>query len=415
MANLKKTENSFIRGGFGLLVAFGFFSFANFLYHFFTARVLGPADYSIIASLFSLIYLIAIGAQSIQTTITKFVSEFKAKKEYGKINSLFSRSLKKISLYAIIIFVVFMILSPITSWFLHVPLTPVLITGISVIFAILLPINRGFLQGLQKFGSLGMNMVYEGLLKILVVVLLVYLGFRVNGAMSAVAISIMAAFVLSFIPLKPLITKKRSPVDSKRLYKYSGPVIFTMLSITALYSFDLLLVKHFLSPLQAGHYSALSLLGKIIFFGATSIALIMFPKSVELFSKKKETKGILMKSLAFVMITGTLTIGIYHLFSEEIISILFGASYLPVANLLSLFGLFMLLLSLIYILALYKLSIEKKKFVVLLGAFNILEIGLIWVFHNSILQILIMLNILSFTLLLLLSIFLYKTFKGVKR
>lgn len=403
MIKIKKDDKSFIRSGFVLILAFMFYNATNFVYHLFTARVLGPEDYAVIASLFSLIYLMVIGAQAIQTTITKFTAKFKVKKEFGKINALLNRSLRKLFKYALIFFVIFIILSPFIADFLHIPLLPVLITGLTLIFSILLPINRGVLQGLQKFNALSLNIVYEGLIKLIAVVALVYLGFRVNGAMTAIVLSAAGGFFLSFIPLRFLRkSKQKSFFDSKKIYEYSWPVFFALISLTAFYSVDLLLVKHFFSAVDAGYYSILNLLGKIVFFGSTAVALVMFPKSAEMVAKKKNPKSLLIKSLAFALILGLPAVAIYFLFPKLVVGLIFGKAYLPAASLVGLYGTFMLLNALCYILVLYKLSLDKKRFVLLLGVFNLLEISLILIFHSSLMQILLILNGLMLVLFLIL-------------
>ena len=51
------------------------------------------------------------------------------------------------------------------------------------------------------------------------------------------------------------------------------------------HNIDVILVKHYFSADEAGHYAALSQLGKIIIFGTGAIASVMFPLVVERFEK----------------------------------------------------------------------------------------------------------------------------------
>ena len=391
MGNIKKMfrlikkmwNDKFLRNSFILTVSFFILNTANFFYHFFAARQLGPESYSVIASLFSIIYLFSVGSNVIQTSITKFAAIFYAKKSFGKLKFLKNRALRKLSFYSLGLFLVYLAISPLIAIFLHIELLPVLITGILILFIFILPVNRGILQGIQKFSALGLNLIIEGVVKLVLVVIFILIGWEVNGALGAVVLGTFFAFIFSFSKIKGKLKK----FDTKAVYSYSLPVIFAILSITAMFSLDLLLVKHLFLGKEAGYYSALSLLGKIVFFGATAISLVMFSKVSELHARKVDTKKILKKAMA---ITGFIAIFItivYFIFSGLITSIIFGEEYFRIIPLLGPFGVFMTFMSLIYILTLYKLSIDKKKFVYLLGLFNIIQVVGIYLLSDSLTKI----------------------------
>jgi O-antigen/teichoic acid export membrane protein len=281
---------------------------------------------------------------------------------------------------------------------------PAFLFGFSLIFMALIPISRGILQGLQNFKALGINMALEGFLKLALAAILIFAGFKANGAIAAVSLALGATFAFSLFPLK--LSKKKKSFATKKIYTYSWPVLLALLSITALYTVDLLLVKHFFSAEQTGHYAALSLLGKIVFFGATSIGFVMFPKVAELQIRqlKKDSKKIFKKSLLFTLLIASLTVIAYFLFSDLLIGTIFGTAYLDISKLLGLFGLAMALLSLSYIAVLNKLALGKKKFIWALLAAVVAEIALISLFHGSLQQIvniLIGLNALLLALLLI--------------
>jgi len=387
----KIANDSLVRAGFIILVAYGIYQATNFLYHFFSARMLGPAEYSIVASLFSIIYLIGIGSTTIQNTITKFTARFKAENNLGKVSYLFHRGLKKLFVYSIILTAIFLIISPLIADFLKIPLISVVILGPIILISVLLPLNKGLLQGLQNFKGLGINMIIEGVIKLFLAITLIYLGFKANGAIFAVVVSILIAFLFTFPLLK---FKKEKPVkiDSKEIYKFSLLLFIALFLITAVYNVDIFLVKHFFSAETAGHYAVLSLLGKIIFFAATSIGLVMFPKVVE---GKSNNKRIFGKSLIFASIISIIIVVIYFALSSQIIGIAFGSNYLSISGLLGIFGISMTLLSLSYICVLHKLGTGKKKFIFNLLAAVIIEIALISLFHSNLSQVVISLIIIN--------------------
>src|SRR3989344_3569793 len=66
-----------------------------FLFHFYMGRVLGPADYGTLGVLLSIGYIMGIFLNTLQTSIAKYVAQFKAKKEIEKVSFLLARSIRR--------------------------------------------------------------------------------------------------------------------------------------------------------------------------------------------------------------------------------------------------------------------------------------------------------------------------------
>jgi O-antigen/teichoic acid export membrane protein len=394
---LKKTNSeSLIKASIAILIAQAIFLIANFLYHFLSARLLGPAEYATVASIFSIFYLVTVGSSAIQNTATKYVSGFKAKKDYKKISLFFKRGFRKIFLVSLFLFAVYLAISPLIASFLNIPLIAVLISSPAIILFALVPFNRGILQGLQKFGSLGINLIAEGLIRLALALALIFLGLKSNGALAAVSIATLVAVLITFPSLKLEKAKGKINIDRKGLYRFVFISFIALFLVNAIYNMDVFLVKHFFSAEQAGHYAAISLLGKIVFFGATAIGLVMFPKVSEMhLNDRKKAGSIFMKALGFTLIISALITAVYFLFPNLIVSLLFGSEYESIIPLIGFFGIFMTFLSLSYICVLNKLALGRKKFIIILGIAAIAEIALISLFHSSLQQIVTILIILN--------------------
>ena len=130
----------------------------------------------------------------------------------------------------------------------------------------------------------------------------------------------------------------------------------------------------------------------------------MFSKVSESYASQKNPKPFLYKSLLLVMIISLPIVLFYFLFPGFTINLLFGQDYLVVKNLLGPFALVMLLFSLTYVITSYNVSVHKTKFLYLLVSFNLLEALLIFLFHNTLLQVIQILIVL--TTLLFISMFL---------
>ncbi len=401
----------FIKDNFILFGSYMILNIMGYLFQFYSGRVLGPSDYGVFGSLLSIIYIIALPLNSIQTVITKFVSDLKVEKEFDKIAYLLKKSLKKISIIGIFFTIIFLLLSPFIASFLKIDdLKPIFVLSIFLFLGFMLPIVRGVLQGLQKFNGLGMSMIIEGISKIVFGITFIAIGFGVSGAIGGFVVSYIFGFLIAAYLLIKIFKINDRKFDTKNIYKYSVPVMIILVSMTLFYTIDVILVKHYLESVEAGYYAALSLLGKIIFFGTISVSMVMFSKTSESFANKdKKHKSLLIKSLLLVFSFGLAVTAFYLLFANFSVEILFGKEYLEIADELWIFAVAMVLFSLSYILAFYNMSLNRIKFVYLLIVFNILEAFLISLFHDSIKQVaFVMLSVMGglFISLLLATMFL---------
>ena len=397
-----------------LFIAINIVNFSNYIYTLIMARMLGPAEFSLFASLISIFMILSSLISTIQTVTTKYVSNYFAEKDYKSISNFFFDSFKKIILICLIVFLFFILASKQIALFLNtVSPIPIIILGSMVIISIFVSISRGTLQGLQSFSHLSLNLIIDAILRLVIGISLVYLGFKTSGAIGSSSISGFLAILISFIPLSFIFKSRNNKQDIKQdinfleVYKYSIPVLIASICIFILISFDLVLVKHFFNELNAGQYSAAATMGKIVIFIPGAIGLVMFPKVAEYHKKNVNSIDILKKSLFITLILcGGVTI-CYFLFPNFLIRIMFGKIYENSAYLIKFFGVAMTFFALNNILILYNLSIEKFKFIFPTIFFTILQIVLIYLFHGSLIQVIL---ILLFNSLVLFAVNLISTF-----
>jgi len=177
--------------------------------------------------------------------------------------------------------------------------------------------------------------------------------------------------------------------ESKEIYSYTKPVLYTLLLLVSFYSLDLILVKHFFSGVEAGHYAVINLIGKIVLFASFSIVDVMFPKVVELSETGRPHRGVLIKSLLAMFIVLAPILLVYFIFHNLIIGLLFGPVYVNagIAYLIVPYGLFMAFVSMSKLFCMYLLSLKKTFFLYFLLLINLSEIGLIYFFHGSLAQV----------------------------
>ncbi len=382
---LRKDE--LVKGSLILFFMMNLYNFLNYIFHFSMARMLGPSDYGILAVLMSIIYIFSVPSEAIQNVITNYTSRLNIKKEFGKVKFLIVKSLKRSFVISFIIFLIFIPVAFFLSSFLKIDFFLFLITGTLIFLIFSLPILRGSLQGGKKFISLGSNMIFEGFVKVFFSIFLVFIGWKVYGAISAVLISIFLAFLFGFFYIRDIIKIKKEETDFKGIYSYSIPFFVCILSIVLIYSLDIIFAKRFFSSEIAGKYAVASMLGKMIFFGTSAISKAMFPLSSESYENGKKTSFLLKRSLKIVFLISGIALLVFLFFPSLIIKILFGSAYIDVSGILFIIGFSITMLSFTNIIVLYGLSINKiRKNSFYLLIFVVLEIALFSIFHSSLLQ-----------------------------
>ncbi len=379
-------------------------NFFNFLFNLFMSRSLSVTDYGILASIISLITFPVLIVTAVNPVVVRFAGDYFVKNEQMLLKGLYNKFFGFLLVTGLTIFVLFLLFLSQISIFFHIANYFILIfADIIILLSFITVINLSFLQAKLAFGIQVLVSLATSLLKLSLGILLIVLGYKVTGAVGALLLSAIGGYVFSIIPLRFLFfNKTKSPeIETKELFRYGIPSALTLLGLISFISTDIILVKHFFDPIQAGQYAGLSLIGRVIFFISAPIGTVMFPIIVQ-----KHTKGINFSN-TFKLAVGLMLIPsicltlFYSLFPKfSILFFLKRPDYLSVTPLLGIFGLYITFYCVLYLFANFYLSIKKTNiyFPILIGA--ILQIALITVYHQSFMQIIMI----SFTLVLLLVI-----------
>jgi O-antigen/teichoic acid export membrane protein len=374
-------------------------------------RLLHPVDYGHLNSLIALFMVISVPASTVQTTVTKFISSFQVQNRYDRMKKLLRHLLILMSIIALLIFSLIALGSSFLSSFLQISSYGlIMLLGVVLFFAMVVPIPWGGLQGLQKFGSLTFNLIINGGLKFSLGILFVFLGFGVFGAMGAIAVSYIATTFLSFFMLGIYLyrTKEKAhrqqtseepePSFMTEVYRYFLPVGITLLCFMILTNVDLILVKHFFTPIEAGYYSIAQMVGKVILFLPMPVLTVMFPKLTSYQGQEERRLSVLKKSLLIAAVLCGVAVLLVLFFPSLIIRILTGKTYPECIPLIRLFCINMTFYSLVLILLYYHLSSQWREFVYPLFFLTLAQIGLIILFHKTLIQLLWVVGVVAFTL-----------------
>ncbi|MBC7095423.1 oligosaccharide flippase family protein [Thermococcus sp.] len=359
--NFSILGHEFYRDAFIMMVAMTLSNFFNYLYQLLMGRLLSPQEYGELFSLLSLFYIFSVFFTTINTSITKFVTLYSSKREYGKVKSILVKGTKTLGLLGVVIYIFTVLLAPFISNFLQIDSNILLIVLFaSIPFGFLLPIYQGALRGLQRFGALGISVSSWAFFKLIFGVGLVVFGYDVLGGLLGVFLAHVTTFLLTVVFLKDILHyDAKGNIELRDILTYGSLAFLAIFAYTTMWNVDVILVKHYLSPLEAGQYSAISVLGKIVLFAPGAVGMVIFPKAAEMHEKGEKHFHVLTRGLAMTLLISGGIVLAYALFPEFIITFIYGEKYLSVAPYLWRYGLAMMFFSLASVVVNYSLSINK--------------------------------------------------------
>lgn len=397
-------KNPLLVSGLVMVVGTNLYSAGQFLYHSIALRALGEAYYGDLAAIISILGIVGILQLSINLTIIKFVARHTDKEELKNFNSWINWwSI----LTGIILAVIFLIFSPFMASFLklHQPISIYFLPPIIFIFTVV-GSQRAVLQGLLRFGQVVASMMSEMVLKIILTIVFVYATWAIVGAMAAFLVGMAASFFLTRFFIKDVLARKRGVRPSVGpLLKFTLPVFIQGAALTSMYSTDILLVKHFFSPQEAGVYASVAVLGRIAFFISAPVAAVMFPLVNRRHTESQPYKNIFFLSGLTTLALSLSAVGIFRFFPRLVLVVFSGHALGESVGLLWWFAAFMGFLSLASLFIQFYLSVGKTKVVWLFAATALIQAFLIWFIHPDLLRVIQV--SLSCTALLTVSLFIY--------
>jgi len=367
-------------------------------------RKLTHVDYGMLNAMISFLMILGLPTIIVQTVLAKYFSEFTALDKKEETQALFRAFLKRIVVINVPIILVLLFYAGNIANFLN--LNSKILIYLSVLFMFfsnLLVLTGGAMQGIQLFNEIAINSIFQTISKVFIGILLVILGFRVLGAFLGFVLSAILAFVLSLFQLPAWLFKMNREkylchkinLKLKDIYIYFLPVGIAMMAYTLLTNTDVIFVRHFFSESDAGIYSIVQTVGKILLFLPGALALVFFPVTIHHRTKNKNIAPLLKKSLFFVATMCILAALFTFVFPRFVLKVISGRALPECIPLVRLIIFPMALFALNYILIFYNLSINNIRFIAYIFTISLLQIVAILLFHNTLNEIIAILFISS--------------------
>lgn len=360
-------------------------SFLNYLYHLVCAKFLDPADFGLLESMVSFTYFIIVFTSAFSFAVVNLIGK-SAKTEISLIIASLEKQALKLSM---VLFAGLLAMYPFSRILLHIDsFWLYLIFSSQAFFSFIPAIYLASLQAKFKFVHYSLVGIFGSVAKISLTFVFLLWSWRVIGALagfvfSGLAVMLAAKYLTARLWPKAGHKNEAGFVLAKTFWHYSLLSLVVNLCLISLYSTDVIMARFWLTPYEAGIYAALTLMGKIIFFGCSAILIVAFP----VFTNCQKNKALLSKNLGLTFtlttVVGLAGVFVYHRFPHLVILLLGGKYNEAVVWLgyISWLGLALVLFSLI---VQFFLAIEKKTAAYLSAAIAVVQVLFIVLKHSGI-------------------------------
>lgn len=216
--------------------------------------------------------------------------------------------------------------------------------------------QRGYLQGDRDFRRLAWNfLLYGGSMVVLAVVLL-HLGL----GPAAVPVSSLAGALGSAVYPRH---RDALPDDGSARALLDGTVVAGAATAPLFNNLDVVSARHVLTAQGAGLYSGLSVMGKILYFGTSSLSAVMYPR-VAAATSPRVRRRLLLQTLTILLAVDVLVVAAYALLARPLLDVVLGHAYQSDAPLLLLFSAGVVGLTVVNLLAYYGMGTRDRLFAV---------------------------------------------------
>jgi len=319
-----------------------------YVYRIVIARYFGPEVYGLFCLIIIILgMIITFSALGLLGGLSRFIPQYRGKKENNKISYLFNFTTKILFITSIISAILLFFLSHfIAINIFHNPELESLLKILSF-FVPIAVLSSPFLEAIRSYELISSySFIYnilQNIIRVLTLIVLVTIGFKSSSVVISYCLGFLAVLICSYlicrykIPelfVKSKLSQKDRQVVRKNFFSYSLPLFFFGIVSTLLYWIDSFFLGYFKGAGSVGFYNAAVPIAMFLLIMPELFIQLFFPMINRHYSNKKfELIKQLSKQLGKWIFMANLPIFILiFIFPGAVINILFGNQYLIAEN-----------------------------------------------------------------------------------
>ena len=358
----------------------------HFIAHAVASRELGVVAYGGLYALINAALIAALPAAFVGPVVAQLAAEFRALHDDGHLRGLTESVAEAFARLGLLYMVIAAFAAIPFSWFLQVPVWSAQFVGLIAGAALYLSALRAVAQGTQDFMGFAISNSVEGIAKVVAIGALIAVGLKLGGGIIGFFIGPLCALIYLSIRLR----KRYSVADSRtvrydwrRIVNAGAGAAAATISLALIGSADVVLVKHYFNPHEAGLYAAAALGGKMLLYLVGFIPTVLLPQAADRHARGAQTREVLAGSLLMFAVVAACGLFIFRYFGLTVLHALVGHAFDAAAPLLVTYGLAMVLLALTNALTYYGIATHRLAFTVPLLICTLGTLGAIVAIHPS--------------------------------
>jgi glycosyltransferase involved in cell wall biosynthesis/O-antigen/teichoic acid export membrane protein len=350
------------------------------------ARVLGATDYGSLAALLSAFIILMVPGSALQIAVAREVSTGLAAGDQ-QAGAGVRRAIGHLILALVAVAAVAIPLRPVLAAILNVDQEwAAAAVPITAMLWMIVSVERGALQGFQRYKLVGWSIVGEAGARLAFALLLVGIGLDVTGAFLGTVLSLITVGLLLARRLFPQLPHGEGTSLRDLLAGAWAPVIGLML-LFALQEVHVIVVKHEADGDAAGSYAVAAVAAKAIIWVAVGLGMYLLPEVARRVRGGEDGRPILLRTLALIAAAAAPMVLIYAVAAKPLLGAVFGEDLTEASGALPWLGLAMALLACAYLAVQYMLAIGRTAFIGVLAPAAAIEVLLLLIVGANLTEI----------------------------
>lgn len=317
-----------LRGGGLVLAALVVWNAGNYAFFLIAGRVLGPADYGLVAALLSATLVVAVPAQALQFATARLIAAPPGG-DAALAEGVDARAWRRCAVItpalaaaACATVVVARLAEP------AVPVGPLVVTVGLVAPLGFFFLTLGRLQGEERFVGFSAGFALWGAPRPLVLIPLAAVGLGVYAALGATAVALLSALAVTW-----WLTRARGPAREPTAAQWRAfarplaPVVVGLTGLGVLTNLDVIVAKIALGAEEAGRFAAAATLAKAVFLVPQAVSFVLLPRVAARSAASRDTGMLLGLSVAVTLLAGGLASLLIWLVAEPLLLLTYGSEF----------------------------------------------------------------------------------------
>jgi O-antigen/teichoic acid export membrane protein len=353
------------------------------------SHLLSPAQFGDLTALTAFIVIAAVPTGAAQTVVAERVAVLQADGEHQRIRYLIRHASAHIGVIAVVLGLIYVACIPLVKSALGLETVgPAIALAPLLVLAFFIPVAYGVLQGMERFVALGVLLLASAGSRIVFGVPWTLLaGGGAGGPLLGQAFGNLLVLVATAWLIRAYMLRRgtgaatsglRRRPNQRALIAGGAFIAFALIS-----NLDVLLAKVLLSPHAAGEYSALATIEKMVLFLPAAIAVVMVPSAAKARHAEGSAARVLRTAALLVVLTTALIAVPAALAPHLLVETMFGQKYAGAAGGVKAIVCAGAGLALLYLLVVYTVAIQDRRWVWLLAGGVILQVAAISLVHST--------------------------------